>query len=78
MELKVNFLYICVRRRRCRRRRRKMMHRREMFAEDASLMSLDNREKKWPWAILDKDKNMLTRPLPDLFDVYKVQIDKMR
>lgn len=30
-------------------------------------------ERMWPWAILDKEKNMLTRPPPELFDVYKVQ-----
>lgn len=47
--------------------------RREMFAEDRSLLRDNEAEKVWPWAILDEDKNMLTRPVPDLFTVYKVR-----
>lgn len=46
--------------------------RREMFAEDRSLLLDNEPEKLWPWAILDEDKNMLTRPVPTLFTVYKV------
>ena len=44
-----------------------------MFSEDAALMRDDGREKRWPWAILDADKEMLTRPAPELFTVYKVK-----
>lgn len=31
-----------------------------------------DREKRWPWAILDAQKEMLTRPMPNLFTVHKV------
>lgn len=44
-----------------------------MFAEDVALMRDTEAEKRWPWAILDGDKEMLTRPMPSLFTVYKVQ-----
>lgn len=43
-----------------------------MFAEDVALMR-DEEEKRWPWAILDADKEMLTRQIPDMFTVYKVK-----
>lgn len=43
-----------------------------MFAEDVALMR-DEQEKRWPWAILDADKEMLTRQIPDMFTVYKVR-----
>lgn len=43
-----------------------------MFAEDVALMR-NEQEKRWPWAILDADKEMLTRQIPDMFTVYKVR-----
>lgn len=43
-----------------------------MFAEDEALMRSGEREKRWPWAILDAQKEMLTRPMPQLFNVHKV------
>lgn len=43
-----------------------------MFAEDLALLRDTEPEKRWPWAILDADKEMLTRPMPNLFTVYKV------
>ncbi|CAM9160175.1 unnamed protein product [Scytosiphon promiscuus] len=45
--------------------------RREMFAEDQAVMRDTDAEKRWPWAILDAQKEMLTRPMPNLFTVHK-------
>lgn len=45
-----------------------------MFAEDEAVVRDTEREKRWPWAILDVQKEMLTRPLPNLFTVHKVRL----
>lgn len=44
-----------------------------MFAEDEAVMRDTDREKRWPWAILDAQKEMLTRPMPNIFTVHKVR-----
>eukprot|EP00903_Cladosiphon_okamuranus_P005503 g5484.t1 len=49
----------------------KFVDRREMFAEDEAVMRETEHEKRWPWAILDAQKEMLTRPVPNLFTVHK-------
>lgn len=43
-----------------------------MFAEDQAVMRDTDTEKRWPWAILDAQKEKLTRPMPSLFTVHKV------
>ena len=45
-----------------------------MFAEDEAVMRDTEREKRWPWAILDAQKEMLTRPMPNIFTVHKVGV----
>ncbi|CAN0351213.1 unnamed protein product, partial [Ectocarpus sp. 12 AP-2014] len=49
----------------------KFVDRREMFAEDEAVMRDTGREKRWPWAILDAQKEMLRRPMPNVFTVHK-------
>ncbi|CAM9828579.1 unnamed protein product [Ectocarpus sp. 6 AP-2014] len=49
----------------------KFVDRREMFAEDEAVMRNTGREKRWPWAILDAQKEMLRRPMPNIFTVHK-------
>lgn len=44
-----------------------------MFAEDDAVMRDTGREKRWPWAILDDQKEMLLRPMPTMFTVHKVR-----
>lgn len=46
-----------------------------MFAEDEAVMRNTGREKRWPWAILDAQKEMLRRPMPNVFTVHKVRFD---
>lgn len=43
-----------------------------MFAEDEAVVRDTEYESRWPWAILDAEKEMLTRPLPNIFTVHKV------
>lgn len=46
-----------------------------MFAEDEAVMRDTGREKRWPWAILDAQKEMLLRPMPNVFTVHKVRFN---
>ncbi|CAM9275911.1 unnamed protein product, partial [Choristocarpus tenellus] len=49
----------------------KYIDRRTMFSEDKALHRKNEGEKIWPWAIMTGNKDLLHRPLPELFTVYK-------
>lgn len=48
-----------------------------MFAEDEAILRDTRNKKQWPWAILDDQKEMLTRPMPTMFTVHKVRAQRL-